>query len=156
MKVSFNRFSIFLLLFASIIYLSSCASMSKQSSSTPGQGAQEVEKNLPVASVLRFDDLPVPSGFKIIPDGSVAFQNDASRFAFLKYRGIGSPDQMLLFFKEQMPLYNWQLINLIEYGAKVMNFEKAGENCTITIEGSASKSVVMVSLTPKAATRSRK
>ena len=85
----------------------------------------------------------------------MAFQNDYSRFAFLKYKGKGNPDRLVLFFKEQMPLYNWELLNLIEYGTKVMSFEKADENCVITIEGGSSRPVIMISLTPKASGSSK-
>jgi hypothetical protein len=155
MKISFRYFNILVLLFASIIYVYGCASWPKQSQSASGQPAQPVEKSLAVASVLRFDDLPVPSGFKLIPKESVAFQNNSSRFAFLKYTGKSNPEPLILFFKEQMPLYNWEMVNLIEHGAKVMNFEKADENCTVSIEGSGSKTIVMISLTPRAP-RSRK
>lgn len=145
-----SKYLVIFALFTIIISLTGCASWPKRTTSTDAQAVQEVEKSLSVASVLRFDDLPIPRGFKIIQNESVAFQNDSSRFAFLKYKGSATPDQTVLFFKEQMPLYNWDLVNLIEYGTKVMNFEKQDEACTVTIEGSAYKSIVMVSLTPKA------
>lgn len=149
MKLNFKYLVIFIFL-SLILSLSGCASWPKQTTTNTGQPAQAVQKGLAVASLLRFDDLPVPSGFKLIPNESVAFQNNSSRFAFLKYSGKANPDPLILFFKEQMPLYNWELVNLIEYGTKVMNFEKQDENCTVTIEGNASKAIVMVSLTPKA------
>lgn len=150
MKVNLKLFGVLTLLFVSVVYLTGCASWPRQSTSTSGQMNQQVEKSLTTASVLRFDDLPIPSGFKLVPDESVAFQNDYSRFAFLKYNGKATPEQVILFFKEQMPLYNWEMSNLIEHGSRVINFEKQDENCTVTIEGSASRIVLMVSLTPKA------
>lgn len=55
----------------------------------------------------------------------------------------------MLFYKEQMPLYNWQLINLIEYGKKQLNYEKVAQSCIITIDGNKTKSILVISVGPK-------
>lgn len=111
--------------------------------------ASDIEKNLAVASTLRFDDVPVPSGFIPISDGSFIFQSESLRAGVLKYSGKSSPEAVMLFYKEQMPLYNWQLINLIEYGKKQLNYEKTAQSCIITIEGTKSKSTLIISVGPK-------
>lgn len=133
-----------LLFFASII-INGCA--------TPGYkdspAVSDIEKGLTVASTLRFDDVPVPSGFIQISDESFIFQSESLRAGVLKYAGKSSPDVVMQFYKEQMTLYNWQLINLIEYGKKQLNYEKTGQSCIITIEGTKSKSVLTISVGPK-------
>lgn len=111
--------------------------------------ASEIEKNLIVASTLRFDDVPVPSGFIQIPSESFTFQSEALRAGVLKYSGKSNPNAVMLFYKEQMPLYNWQLINLIEYGKIQLNYEKPGQSCIVTIEGTKSKSTLTISVGPR-------
>ncbi len=109
----------------------------------------DVEKSLAVAPTLRFDDVPVPSGFISISDESFIFQSESLRAGVLKYSGKASPETVMLFYNEQMPLYNWQLINLIEYGKKQLNYEKTAQSCIITIEGTKSKSTLIISVGPK-------
>ena len=106
-------------------------------------------RSMGVASMLRFDDVPVPAGFKTLNDESFAFQNDVTRVALIKYSGSKSADQMVLFFKEQMPLYNWSPINIIEYERRIMNYEKGSESCIVTIESKGMRSIVTIAISPK-------
>ena len=131
--------------FAILILLSGCTTMS---SGTYGKGSV-AEKPLEVSSVLRFNDIPAPYGFKILDHESFAFQNDATRVALLKYVGGTVADRVVLFYKEQMPLYNWNPINIIEYERRVMNFENDSESCIITIEAKGRSSIVTIAISPK-------
>lgn len=133
-----------LLFFASII-INGCATPGYKDSPT----VSGIEKGLTVASTLRFDDVPVPSGFLQISNESFIFQSESLRAGVLKYSGKSSPDVVMQFYKDQMPLYNWQLINLIEYGKKQLNYEKIGQSCIITIEGTRTKSILTISVGPK-------
>ena len=65
-------------------------------------------KALDVSTALKFVDVPVPSGFKMITAQSFTFENDVLRVGILKYKGRSSGDQVVNFFKNQMPLYNWR------------------------------------------------
>ncbi|MFH0772304.1 MAG: hypothetical protein V1933_06760 [Candidatus Omnitrophota bacterium] len=107
------------------------------------------EKSLTVSNVLRFDDIPVPAGFVVISNESFIFQTENLRAGVLRYAGKASPDLTMQFYKEQMPAYNWQSINTIEFGKKQLTFEKTGQNCVVTIEGTRSKSVITISVGPK-------
>jgi len=106
-------------------------------------------RSLGVASILRFDDIPVPAGFKTLYNESFAFQNDVTRVALIKYSGSKNADQMVLFFKEQMPLYNWSPINIIEYERRILNYEKGSESCIVTIESRGMRSIVTIAISPK-------
>lgn len=106
-------------------------------------------KSMGVASMLRFDDVPVPVGFKTLNNESFAFQNDVTRVALIKYSGSKNADQMVLFFKEQMPLYNWSPINIIEYERRILNYEKGSESCIVTIESKGMRSIVTIAISPK-------
>jgi hypothetical protein len=105
---------------------------------------------LEVASVLKFSDIPIPNGFNLLPSESFAFQNNELRITLLKYIGKGTIDRISSFYKEQMPLYKWDMINIVEYGSNVMNFQRETEICTITIIPQGSKSQLVISVTPRA------
>ncbi len=104
---------------------------------------------LETATLLKFADIPVPAGFVFIPEESYAFQSTNFRAGLLKYRGKAIGDQLVVFFKDQMPMYNWQLINIVEYGRRMLNFEKEGETCVINIDLIGSRSDITLSIAPK-------
>lgn len=129
-----------------LVLLAGCVTLPKSESSS------DAEKNkitLSVAPILKFDDIPVPTGFKILDKESFAFQNDKSRVALLKYYGGKTSDQVVAFYKEQMALYNWDLVNIIEYDRKVLNYENSEESCIVTIQPQGGKSMITVALSPK-------
>ncbi|MBU1061876.1 MAG: hypothetical protein KJ952_04060 [Candidatus Omnitrophica bacterium] len=128
------------------ILLSGCETISK--GHTYGSGSTAAS-SLDVASLLRFNDVPVPAGFKILDAESFAFQNDATRVALLKYLGSRNADQTVSFYKEQMPLYKWSPINIIEYERRMLNYEKESESCIVTIESHGRKSIVIIAISPK-------
>ena len=126
-----------------LILLSGCAT-TLGSSSYNEEGA-----SLDVSILLRFNDVPTPAGFKILDKASFAFQNDTTRVALLKYIGPKNADIVVAFYKEHMPMYNWNPINIIEYERRIMNYEKGAESCIITIETKGSKSIVTIAISPK-------
>lgn len=60
---------------------------------------EEVLPNLPVplkiASNLKFEDIPVPHGFKIDQHNSFAFQTGSTRLGVLKYKGSAAADRIV-------------------------------------------------------------
>jgi hypothetical protein len=116
---------------------------------TTGQGSATVEKNLSVSSLLRFDDIPVPAGFSQLPKESFVFQTESVRAGVLRYEGKAGQESVMQFYKQQMPVYNWQPVNIIEFGLKQLSFEKPGQSCIVVIEGTRSKSTVTISVGPK-------
>lgn len=111
-----------------------------------------VEKPLGVASTLRFEDIPVPNGFNIVRGQSFIYQDASVRVGLLKYSGWAKASQVISFFKSQMPLYNWNLINVVEFGNITMNFVKADESCVITVEPLTTKSLINIVISPKSGT----
>ncbi len=111
-----------------------------------------VEKPLGVSTVLRFEDVPIPAGFNIIREQSFIYQDASIRVGLLRYSGWAKPNQIVAFLKSQMPLYNWNLINVVEFGDTHMSFVKSDENCTVTIEALAAKSLMNIVISPKSGT----
>ena len=143
-----NNFRLFLFVpyFLSLVLISGCATFSQDSSMS---GSEKNQASLPLAPILKFEDLPVPAGFRIMDKESFAFENDKSRVALLKYYGGQNAEQVLAFYKEQMSSFNWNLINIIEYDRKVLNYDNSEESCIVTIQPQGGKSVVTIALSPK-------
>ena len=98
---------------------------------------------------LRFADVPVPAGFKLLERESYSFENTGVRVGVLKYQGKVNADRVVNFYKEQMPMYNWNLLNSVEYGQRLLNFDREQETCIITLLPKGSSTVITVSLGPK-------
>ncbi|MHC4124426.1 MAG: hypothetical protein ACYSSI_12695 [Planctomycetota bacterium] len=132
--------------FLVLLLVSGCAT-TYESRLYDGESSSDV--SLDVALALRFNDVPVPAGFKILDKESFAFQNDVTRVALLKYIGAKGADQTVLFYKEQMPLYNWKPINIIEYERRILNYERDSESCIVTVESQGRKCIVTIGISPK-------
>ncbi len=143
-----NRPFVFIVLLAITFGASGCATPSRHSSDSPTM--------LEPQSIGKFTDLPVPMGFKPIPKESYSFESANMRVALLKYEGKSSPEKVVAFFKEQMPLYNWELLNAVEYGQRLLNFERDQESCIVTVTPKGSGSLLGVTLGPKAKSAARR
>jgi len=141
----------FLVLGFCSLSLSSCTTIPAKKSSDPTQVAM-----LEPAALLKFPDVPIPSTFRFVENESYAFQSSNFRAALLKYTGKALADQVVAFYKEQMPMYNWNLVNIVEYGRRMLSFEKEQENCVVTVEDRGSTSDMIISIAPKSQAVPRK
>lgn len=98
---------------------------------------------------LRFADIPVPAGFKLLSNGSYVFESGGIRAGVLKYHGKADIDQVVSFFKEQMTMFNWNLINVVEYDQHLMNFDRENETCIINMTAKGRSINIAVTLGPK-------
>mgnify|MGYP001584434816 CR=1 FL=1 len=127
----------------SVIALTGCAGIS---------GKDDMSKSpaiLEPSSTLKFSDVPVPAGFKLLPQNSYSFESSGVRVGVLKYQGKANPDQVINFYKEQMPMFNWNLLNVIEYGDRLMNFERENETCIISLLPKGNTVTIVASVGPK-------
>jgi hypothetical protein len=120
-----------------------------------GSGAYKSEgtdpyKTLDVSTALKFEDVPVPAGFKLLARDSFVFENDVLRVGILRFTGRIHPDNVVNFYKDQMGLYNWRFLNIVEYQRRIMSFEREDQNCTILIEPSGMSTSLTISVAPKA------
>lgn len=115
-----------------------------QSESLPKQ-----EALLESSPMLKFSDVPIPVGFKLMPTESYSFESTGFRAGLLKYKGKGNPDSVVNFFKEQMPMYNWCLINTVEYGQRILNFDREQESCIINLLPKGNSITITISIGPK-------
>lgn len=132
------------LLLYSIIALYGCVTMpdSNKAVSQP--------EPLEPQALLKFNDIPIPMGFKLIPQDSYSFEASNIRVGLLKYRGKGEIEQVVSFFKEQMAVYNWNLLNVVEYGQRMLNFERESESCIVSLLPKGNNIDITITIGPKA------
>jgi hypothetical protein len=107
-------------------------------------------------AIGKFSDVPVPVGFKLIPQESYCFEASGLRMGLLRYRGKGNPDLVVNFYREQMAMYNWNLLNVIEYGQRMMNFDREAETCIVNISPKGSAMDVTIAMGPKSQSPTKK
>lgn len=100
-------------------------------------------------ALAKFSDIPIPVGFKFEPRDSYAFESVGIRAAALKYSGRAEAEQLINFYKEQMPMYNWRLLNIVEYGERLLNFDSDSETCIIRMVSQGRKVTLIINLAPK-------
>ena len=132
------------LVFLSIFFIFGCVGLSKKDASLSKNSSL-----LEPSAIFKFSDVPIPIGFKALPQSSYFFESSGVRVGVLKYQGKANADQVVNFYKEQMPMYNWALLNVIEYGERLINFERENESCIISLEPKGSTIILTLSLGPK-------
>ncbi len=137
----------YFLFYTILIFLTGCATGSSSQQDTKLEPQEQAK--LSTADILKFEDVPVPVNFKLLVNESFIFENSYSRIGILKYTGRATPERVVEFYKDEMPLHNWNLVNILEYGRRILNYEKPQESCIITVEASVSKTTVVISVAPK-------
>jgi hypothetical protein len=144
-----KRFACVILLICSAITLCSCAGISRNDASERGA-------SLEPQSSLKFTDIPAPVGLKFIPEESYSFESAGIRAGVLKYKGKADIEEVVNFYKDQMPLHNWNLLNTIEYGQRLLNFDREQESCIVNLSSRGRNVTVTISLGPKSAVKPKK
>ncbi|MDD5155776.1 MAG: hypothetical protein PHF11_04730 [Candidatus Omnitrophica bacterium] len=136
-KLGFIR----LMCLVSFVLLGGCASWDKKDTTNPAL--------LEPQAMVKFTDVPVPSGFKLLPKSSYSFETQGIRVGMLKYQGKANPEQIVSFYKEQMAMSNWNLLNIIEYGERQLNFDRDTETCVVILSSKGNSMIISIALGPK-------
>ena len=84
---------------------------------------------------VQFADIPVPLYFSLVRERSYSHEEQDYRIGFLFYQGRGSVDEIANFYKEQMPLNNWEFISKDGLTDRItIKYVKEDEECTVTID----------------------
>ena len=134
----------------SVIALCSCAGVSKKDTLPRDRPLLEPQV------MLKFSDIPVPLRFKLLAQDSYVFESGGIRVGMLKYQGKGNVEQVVNFYRDQMPLYNWNLLNVIEYGERLLNFEREAETCIVRLLPKGSHITIAIALGPRSEVRPKK
>ena len=127
-----------------IFLLAGCTTVSNRD-----QGISSDPTLLEPQTKIKFSDLPVPGGFKLLAQESYSFEAGGVRVGLLKYQGKADVDQVINFYKEQMAMYNWELLNVVEFGQRLMNFDRESESCIISLFPKGKSVTITISVGPK-------
>ena len=118
-----------------------------------GGGCRDVEKveiqNIfSQAPVRPLPDVPVPIGFQYVERGSYVF-NDNYRVARLRYTGTPHVDEVVQYYKEQMPLSKWTFVRDTEMETRVLSFQNDLEKCEVGLERRGGLTTIEINITPR-------
>lgn len=155
------RYQLFVsaIVLASSLFLNGCLSMGsgrRKSGDSDLEGSymsnlylkESREEAAQMSLNLKFDDIPIPAGFEFDHKESFIFKNGLTRVGVVRYIGQADLSAVTTFFKNQMPTYNWNLVNSIEYKRSIINFDKDAQTATIIIELQGSRVFLTVASGP--------
>lgn len=129
-----------------LVVLSSAAACSFGCGS---MGKQEV-----TASAVRdpiIQDIPKPSGFRLVDERSVARASGQFRVAKCEYVGSTGRDSIARFYEEYMPSAGFELRHKSFYNGEFeLRFESERENCTVSVRPRSGQTVIVIDVGPKA------
>ncbi len=104
----------------------------------------------PPPPVYRFSDVPIPPDFVRDSAASFIFETPTLKAGIVVYRGGADVDSVVEFFKAEMPLHGWSLINSFEHQEVRLNFEKPGWSCTVRVNRGNLRTMAEIVIGPKA------
>jgi len=99
--------------------------------------SRNADERLHVAKDPVISDLPVPQSAQTVGSSSYFKVNPGSktRVVFMTYRVRTSVPKLLAFFRENMPISGWKLLNeSCDFGQYVLKFTKGNEVAAVEIE----------------------
>ena len=92
------------------------------------------DEPLPISTMLRLSDLPVPDGMKFVSARSHDRISPARRIIYHEYKGTKNTLAIINFCKDQLPASNWKFIDeSTDKGITTLNYEKENERLTVRI-----------------------
>ena len=94
-------------------------------------------------------NIPLPAGFRMIPERSVASVVGANRVAKCEFQGGLSPDEVARFYESLMPTARFTLgPKSFDNGEYSMRFESDSEECSLRIKRAGSRTVLVIDIRP--------
>lgn len=99
------------------------------------------------------EGIPLPAGFRLVPDRSIIRSSGQYRYANCEYTGDTPPETVFRFFKENMPTAGFKLRQWgLQGGEYVLEFEGHSERSTVRFKQDKfrkTKLIIDVSPTPR-------
>lgn len=142
-----NKTLVILLL--AVVGISACAT--PQTATRDESLGEYVEASFPRPVDMQFPILPFPPEYEMDRDRSFIFESGRGK---IKVGGIhlnvlDTPDNVVSFYRTEMRNKGWHLIQMVDHRGTIMLFERRTQICTLTIESSAEKTLVIIHIGPK-------
>jgi hypothetical protein len=115
--------------------MSGCALIKRITTPKSKSGVSRGLVEIPNVKHYQASDIPVPANFAHQPDKSYTFITGSVRTTAAKYVGSARVDELLEFYRKQMPQFGWvEKMMLSVDSKKALSFQKEKEKCEIIIE----------------------
>ncbi len=135
------------------ITLSGCATYNAESSSGTS-GSQLAGSQGPAASPVQhpmLEGIPIPVGFRMVPERSVARESGRLRVAQCEFEGRAQPEQVQRFYLNYMPTAHFTLRQRrLDNGEYKLQFESDTEECSVYIKPNQRSTALVIDLGPLA------
>ena len=110
------------------------ASPAKQYKNEQGQVvSEEQQKELEVALLQDFQDIPIPVGYRVDLTESTSFYSNSYAAGKITIKGPSSSARLFVFYTEEMSANGWTLITKMQSSVSVLNFAKPGKMVSVHI-----------------------
>lgn len=130
-----------------VMGISSCRLLSKKPSQS--NAGKTIKGIIDTPSVKNYQapDVPVPANFDYRPDKSWAYVTGSVRTTSIKYIGSARTEDLLEFYRKQMPQSGWmEKMDLDVDSKKAVGFQKNYEKCKIIINQLSSETHLTIEL----------
>jgi len=125
-----------------------CQSPEQTEAIGPGASTASGAAVMPVQDPM-LENLPVPMGFRRVPERSLARATGKLRMAQCEYEGSTSPADLVRFYESQMPTAQFALKERrLDAGVYSLRFESDSEVCNLRIKRAKSKTILVIDLGP--------
>jgi len=127
------------------------AALSVGCESTGGGMAQAPPGGPPSSPVQHplLENIPLPVGFQMVPERSVARQMGELRLAQCEFEGPTRADAVVRFYVEYLPTAKFTLRQQrFDNGEYSLRFESDKEECNVRVRGKGPKTVLVIDIAP--------
>ncbi len=117
------------------------------SSGGTGQATEQPPAQARQHSLL--ENIPLPQGFTMVPERSVAHQSGQTRVAQCEFRGHTDPDGVSRFYVRYMPTARFTLRQKrFDNGEYMLRFESDTEECNVRVKPGKLNTTLVIDISP--------
>ncbi|GAB4341692.1 MAG: hypothetical protein Kow0099_18580 [Candidatus Abyssubacteria bacterium] len=133
-----------------LVIMSGCSTIQRNTAADTEAGGENIATGIPLAPDFRIADIPVPAGFEFDREHSFVFQNGVIDVGSIQYVGKEDITDVAQFYVDEMPRYNWTLLNVAEHQTVTMTFDKPEKACQVLLSPKPVRgTVIHISFYPK-------
>ena len=134
------------LIFAMVILVAGCSSLSKKDSAATAPAAKS-SSGVP-ALYYDFGDVLIPKELKVDKKSSFIYQTEGFSAGVLVLKGRIETSSLISFFERNMAKDNWQIISLFKSERTMLLFQKAHRWCVMNITDETFSTYVEIWVAP--------
>jgi len=144
-----KRLNVLLLVCIVSVLCVGCVTGGTKEGGTQDESLPVLKEGLLPSDSPRFDDVPVPEGFRINSDRSFVYEDSEIQIGFIEYTGRKELSDVVDFYREEMKNLGWQWLRDLEFGGIEMIYSKEDRRCFIRIRSKLGQTTISVILIPK-------